>query len=75
MGVLQRWEREPEARSGAGGGSESAWYSGGTSRARAPRRGENPENSSSNGNRVDGPVRALRGALAGERNTAGGAVN
>ena len=47
----------------------------GTPRARAPGRGDHAENGSGNGNRDDGPVGALRGALAGESETAGGAMN
>ena len=75
MGALRRCEAEPAASAGAGGGGKSLRYGGGTPRACARERGTNAENGLGNGIRDDGPVGALRGALPGESETAGGAVD
>ena len=75
MGALRKCEMEPEARGGASGGGKCAWYDGGKPRDRTPEHGDNAENGSGNGNRDDGPVGVLRGTLAGEIETAGGAVD
>ena len=63
--ALRRCKTKPQSRGGGGGGGESARSDGGTPRARAPKRGDNAENGSGNGNRDDGPMGVLRGTLAG----------
>ena len=75
MGTLRRCETEPEARVGAGGGSEIARYGGGTPRARAPEERDNVENGSDNENRDDRSVGVLRGTLAGGSKTSDRAVD
>ena len=65
MGALRRCETEPESRGSAGGGGESARCDEGT-RARGPERGDTAGNGSGNGNRDDGPMETLRGAIAVE---------
>ena len=72
---MRRCETEPKPRYGAGDGGKSAWYGRGTQCSRATEREYNAENGSDHGNRNDGSVGALRGALAGESETAGGAVD
>ena len=44
MGALRRFEMEPKSRDDAGGGGESARYSGGTPCVRAPELGHNVKN-------------------------------
>ena len=72
---MRRYETELEESGGAGGVGESASYDGSTPRAHALERGNNAENGSDNGKRDDGPIGVLRGALAGESETAGGTVD
>ena len=72
VGPLRRCEMEHEARGIAGGGGKSARCDEVTRRARGPEQGDNAEKGSGNGSRDDGPVGALRGAIADENETAGG---
>ena len=75
MGALRKCETEPEVRDGAGGDGESACNSGRTPRSRTLERGDDAENGSGNGNHDPRPVGVLRGAIAGESETVGGAVD
>ena len=77
QGIVFRniFEADPESRGGAGGVGESARYDRGTPDARAPERGDNTENDCGDENTDDGPVGVLRGALTGDSETAGRAVD